>query len=182
METLRKYMLPCSFKPVARLCAKIEYGLFAEFKSLMKLHEKSYLSILDDMDQDTNDIQHDIQHDVEFIVNLQNELGIANSTPQETAEWYTTLTIIGNIENYKKCQIEYEEYIKTLINCPPSVLTKIINVKNEILTMYQYYVFGMTWQNIKDFLATTKGLNFYYSESDLKWSCEGAHICKCKES
>ena len=102
MEILYKYRLPRNFKPVATLCNEIENNLYIEYNCLSKILDGNYHNIVDNL---TRDIE--IEDDVDFIVRMQHECDIADSTTQEKAEWYYALAVSRTLENYKKFQIEY---------------------------------------------------------------------------
>ena len=143
MESLRVFRLPCDFKPVARICAEIERGFLTEMASFMKLQEKSYITVLGDMEQDTIDIKDD----VEFIVNLQNEFDIANETAQEKAEWYYTLASCRTIETLAEIKLKYNQYINTIAHFESNPYSKIIKIKDYILNYYNC-MFKFYWRDL----------------------------------
>ena len=108
-----------------------------------------------------------ITDDVEFIVRLQDECGIANETPKETAEWFYALSICRTLENHKQMKTHYDKYTSNPNQWDAKTYYQVLCAKNIICESFYNDIYNLTYSQAYYNFKHAK-MN-YSTINDLHW-------------
>ena len=157
MEVLQLFPLPHDFKPVAETCSKFEDNVFNLFHEVYCIKKNKIDELYQLIINDTENFD-----DIDFIVNLQNDLGIADNSLETYGEWGYVFSIMQTLESYREVNSSFEEYIQNSTSQLKSLVKKQIqSCYLSLKDLYYYYSYDIDFDHmLKMHEITTDKMRF----------------------